>query len=193
MSKNDLTLKILLLGMSHSGKSCFVNRFVGGIFQVSYISTIGIDERYKKMKDENGNEINLRISDTAGQERFIQILKSSYKGAHGFILIYEITNKISFQFLKNLIKTVKGEAQNNAPIALVGNKVDCEDRREVTKEEGKKLAEEYNLHFFECSAKEGTNINEVFDVLVKEIMKNYKETGKKLVKEKTKNKKNKCS
>lgn len=114
--------------------------------------------------------IKLQIWDTAGQERFRTITKTYYKGAHGIILTYDVTDENSFKNIKNWIKQIEQNAQTNVCKVLVGNKCDKPDRK-VTEEEGKKLAADFNMSFFETSAKSNQNVNETFTFLTKEILK----------------------
>ena len=116
-----------------------------------------------------GKLVKLQIWDTAGQERFRTITKTYYKGANGIILTYDVTDLNSFKNIKNWIKQIEANAQNNVQKVLVGNKCDKPDRQ-VTEEEGKKLAEEYNMEFFETSAKSNINVSEVFQFLTQKIM-----------------------
>ena len=116
-----------------------------------------------------GKLVKLQIWDTAGQERFRTITKTHYKGANGIILTYDVTDLNSFKNIKNWIKQIEANAQNNVQKVLVGNKCDKPDRQ-VTEEEGKKLAEEYNMEFFETSAKSNINVSEVFQFLTQKIM-----------------------
>ena len=106
--------------------------------------------------------IKLQIWDTAGQERFRTITKTYYKGAHGIILTYDVTDQNSFKNIRNWIKQIEANAQTNVKKVLVGNKCDKPDRV-VTGEEGKKLADDYS--FFETSAKINQNVDEVFTYL----------------------------
>ena len=112
----------------------------------------------------------MQIWDTAGQERFRTITKTYYKGAHGIILTYDVTDQNSFKNIRNWIKQIEANAQTNVCKVLVGNKCDKPDRK-VTFEEGKKLADDFGMEFFETSAKSGSNVNETFDALTKQILK----------------------
>lgn len=113
--------------------------------------------------------IKLQIWDTAGQERFRTITKTYYKGAHGIILTYDVTDESSFKNIRNWVKQIEQNAQNNVCKVLVGNKCDKDDRK-VSVEEGSKLAKEFNMNFFETSAKNNYNILEVFTFLTREIL-----------------------
>lgn len=113
--------------------------------------------------------IKLQIWDTAGQERFRTITKTYYKGAHGIILTFDVTDENSFKNIRNWVKQIEQNAQNNVCKVLVGNKCDREDRK-VTIEEGSKLAAEFNMKYFETSAKTNLNVNETFTTLTKEIL-----------------------
>ena len=115
--------------------------------------------------------IKLQIWDTAGQERFRTITKTYYKGAHGIILTYDVTDQNSFKNIRNWIKQIEANAQSNVCKVLVGNKCDKTDRV-VTEEEGKKLADDFQMMFFETSAKSNKNVTEVFNFLTQEILKN---------------------
>ena len=113
--------------------------------------------------------IKLQIWDTAGQERFRTITKTYYKGAHGIILTFDVTDENSFKNIRNWVKQIEQNAQNNVCKVLVGNKCDREDRK-VTFEEGSKLAGEFNMKYFETSAKTNLNVNETFTFLTKDIL-----------------------
>ena len=115
----------------------------------------------------------IQLWDTAGQERFRTIAKSYYKGAHGIVLIYDVTVKKTYDNIRKWLNQIKNEASRRISIILVGNKIDCDDKREVTKEEGQKLADSNQLPFYEASAKESININECFQDLIEKIDENY--------------------
>ena len=167
---DELVYKVLLLGDSSVGKTCFLLRYCDKSFQEAHLSTIGLDYRLKSMTLQNDKNIKLQIWDTAGQDRFRAITKNYYKGANGIILIYDVTNKQSYENVKNWLTQIKEEANPNVIIYLAGNKIDVEeDQRVITTEDGQKIADEYKLPFKETSAKNGINVNEIFQELVEKI------------------------
>ena len=164
--------KILILGDSSVGKTCFLMRYADNIFQETHMSTIGIDYKLKNIYLENDRLVKLQIWDTAGQDRFHSITKTYYKGANGIVLIYSVIDKKTFENVKNWLNNIKNEASDKVVVFLVGNKIDAEDLRQVSYEQGEDMAENYKLQFFECSAKTGENIDDAFDALVKKILEN---------------------
>ena len=181
--KYDFLFKLLIIGESGVGKTCLLLRFTDDSFTANHLTTIGIDFKIKIINLEN-KLIKLQIWDTAGQERFRTITKTYYKGAHGIILTYDVTDQNSFKNIRNWIKQIEANAQTNVCKVLVGNKCDKPDRV-VTEEEGKKLADDFNMSFFETSAKTNQNVNEVFNFLTAEILKSnagkpQNDSGKKL-------------
>jgi len=170
--KFDYTAKILLLGDSSVGKTCFIKRYIDNTFQDAYLSTIGFDFKLKFVTLDDGTVVKVQLWDTAGQERFRTIAKSYYKGAHGIILIYDVTSKKTYLSIKTWINQIKEQASNKISIILVANKIDSEDPREVTTEQGENLAKNYGLSIYEASAKEGINITESIKALLEDINKN---------------------
>ena len=167
---DDCVYKVLLLGDSTVGKTCFLLRYCDKTFQEAHLSTIGLDYRLKTMTLKSGKNIKLQIWDTAGQDRFRAITKNYYKGANGIILIYDVTNVQSYENVKNWISQIREEANPNVVIYLAGNKVDVSEQEKLVKtEDGKKIADEFKLKFYETSAKNGVNINEIFEDLVEVI------------------------
>ena len=187
MEKKEFLYKILLLGDSSVGKTCFLMRYTENTFQEIHMSTIGLDYKLKNVQLDDGKMVKIQIWDTAGQDRFRSITKNYYKGAHGIILIYDITNQKTFENVKNWINQIKEEVSNKVTIILVGNKIDDEDHRVVSTEQGEKMAKDFGLMFFECSAKSGVNIDSTFNELVKKTVENYSKV--KMEGEKLKNKK----
>ena len=170
MSKRDPLYKILILGDSTVGKTCFLTRYADNTFQDLHTSTIGIDYKLKNVKLDDNRIIRLQIWDTAGQDRYRSLTKSYYKGANGIIIIFAVTLKSSFDNVKNWVSQIRAEADENVTIFLVGNKIDDVERREISTEEGQELADKFKVPFFECSAKTGENINTTFNELVKKIV-----------------------
>jgi small GTP-binding protein len=178
MEKKEVLYKILLLGDSSVGKTCFLMRYTDNTFQEIHMSTIGLDYKLKNVQLDDGKMVKIQIWDTAGQDRFRSITKNYYKGAHGIILIYDITNQKTFENVKNWINQIKEEVSNKVTIILVGNKIDDEDHRVVSTEQGEKMAKDFGLMFFECSAKSGVNIDSTFNELVKKTVENYSKVAK---------------
>ena len=165
----ECVYKILLLGDSMVGKTCFLLKYTDKSFQEIHMSTIGLDYRLKTLTLKNRKTVKLQIWDTAGQDRFRSITKNYYKKANGIILIYDVTNKKSYKNISVWINQIKEEADPNVVIYLAGNKIDMEEERKIKTEEGEKLAEEYNFPFRETSAKEDININETFEDIAERI------------------------
>ena len=169
----DCVYKVLLLGDTTVGKTCFLLKYTDKIFQDVHITTIGLDYRLKTMTLKSGKNVKLQIWDTAGQDRFKAITKNYYKGANGIILVYDVTNTKTYDNIKTWISQIREEATPNVVVYLCGNKIDMKDNRSVSTEEGKKLSQEFGLPFHETSAKDGININETFEDLVERIDSNY--------------------
>ena len=180
----ELVYKILLLGDSEVGKSCFLMRYSDNIFVENYITTIGLDYKLKYVQLDSGETIKVQLWDTAGQDRYRTIAKNYYKGSHGILLLYDITKENSFENIREWVQNIREEVYEKAIIFLIGNKIDKKNERKITTEQGQKLAAEYNLPFFEASAKSGENVEEIFKNLYKKISEVYvdmqKEKGGKL-------------
>ena len=165
---DEIKLKILILGDSAVGKTTLLLKYVDGYFPTIYVATIGVEYKIKKI-NLNGININLQIWDTAGQERFKGITKNFLKGADGIIYTYDITNKTSFDNLKNWILTAE-ESISDFKTIIIGNKTDLEEKRKVSTEVAQKYCQKQNIKGFEVSAKNGSNVNESFEFLAKLII-----------------------
>ena len=172
VENKEHSFKILLLGDTSVGKTCFLKRYTEDTFQDAYLSTIGFDFKFKMVTLKNGKQVKVQLWDTAGQERFRTIAKSYYKGAHGIILIYDVSNPKTYDNMKKWLAQIKEEASSKVCIILVANKIDHEERV-VTEEEGEKLAKSFNLKIFESSAKENINVTEAFQEVIENISVNY--------------------
>ena len=171
--------KILLLGDSTVGKTCFLLRYMEDSFIDLHMATIGLDYRLKTMILEDQKKVKVQLWDTAGQDKFRAITRNYYKGASGIILIFDVTNTKSFENIKKWINEIKEEISENVSIVLIGNKIDNVKERKITKEQGEKIANEIGTKFFETSAKTGEGINESVFYLVKIIYENDPEIKKK--------------
>ena len=172
--QTECVYKVLLLGDSIVGKTCILMRFTEGTFPEIHMSTVGLDYRVKQMTLENGQSAKVCIWDTAGQERFRAITKNYYKGAHGIMLIYDVTRQETYLNVRNWLTQIKENASDKATIFLIGNKCDDVEGRQVSTEEGKKVADDYKITFIETSAKNDINISSTFEELVKQI---YQKVG----------------
>lgn len=167
----DYMFKLLIIGNSSVGKTSVLFRYADEQFSSAFVSTVGIDFKVKTI-DRNNQRIKLQIWDTAGQERYRTITTAYYRGALGFLLMYDITNEDSFQAVADWSTQIKTWGWESAQIILVGNKSDMERDRVVSKERGMELAEALGYDFFEVSAKSGNMVSEVFDRLVDNICVN---------------------
>jgi len=166
----DLLLKILVIGDSGVGKSCMLLRFADNSFTDSYISTIGVDFKIRTITLD-GKKIKLQIWDTAGQERFKTITTSYYRGAHGLIIVYDITSMDSFNSIKKWLVDVERFASPSVLKLIVGNKSDLASRRAVDYKVAKKFADDLNIPLIEASAKDSVNIEDSFIQLATNIKK----------------------
>ena len=169
-NENEERINIMTLGNTEVGKSCFILRFTDNIFQEIYLATVGIDFKIKT-ETINNKQYKLFLYDTTGQEKYKSIALNIIKNAQGIILMYDITDRKSFESIPDWIKSVKDAKGSNFPMILLGNKLDKEDVRVIKEKEGKELADEYKIKFFETSNKTGINIQEAGMALVNEILK----------------------
>lgn len=174
----DYLIKLLLIGDSGVGKSCCLLRFSEDSFTPSFITTIGIDFKIRTI-ELDGKRVKLQIWDTAGQERFRTITTAYYRGAMGILLVYDVTDRESFNNIRNWFSNVQQHATEGVDKILIGNKCDWEEKREVKKEEGESLAKELGIDLFmEVSAKNNDNINQAFFELAASIKKKINERSK---------------
>jgi len=161
----DYMFKLLIIGNSSVGKTSFLFRYADDSFTSAFVSTVGIDFKVKTVFRQD-KRVKLQIWDTAGQERYRTITTAYYRGAMGFILMYDVTNEESFSSVHDWCTQIKTYSWDNAQVILVGNKCDMEDERVISFERGKQLADSLGLEFFETSAKENINVRAVFERLV---------------------------
>eukprot|EP01053_Blabericola_migrator_P005772 Blabericola_migrator_1__5771@NODE_2925_length_2204_cov_626_211511_g1834_i0_p1_GENE_NODE_2925_length_2204_cov_626_211511_g1834_i0NODE_2925_length_2204_cov_626_211511_g1834_i0_p1_ORF_typecomplete_len211_score18_86Ras/PF00071_22/5e69Roc/PF08477_13/5e27Arf/PF00025_21/2_3e22Gtr1_RagA/PF04670_12/1_7e09SRPRB/PF09439_10/5_6e09FeoB_N/PF02421_18/2_9e07GTP_EFTU/PF00009_27/6_4e07RsgA_GTPase/PF03193_16/0_17RsgA_GTPase/PF03193_16/0_049MMR_HSR1/PF01926_23/7e06Septin/PF00735_18/0_00048Septin/PF00735_18/9_8e02AI len=164
----DYLFKLLLIGNSGVGKSCLLLRFADDNYTESYISTIGVDFKIRTIELES-KTVKLQIWDTAGQERFRTITSSYYRGAQGIIVVYDVTDRDTFDHVRRWMQEIERYAGDNVCRLLVGNKNDLTSKKVVMYEEGKDLADEYGIRFVETSAKNATNVEQAFQLMASEI------------------------
>lgn len=157
----DYLFKLVLIGDSGVGKSCLLLRFADDAFTESYISTIGVDFRFRTVKIDK-KTVKLQIWDTAGQERFRTITSAYYRGADGIIMVYDVTSMDSFDHVNDWLKEVNRYASEGTCKLLVGNKSDRTADKVVTVEQAKEFADELGIAFLETSAKSAKNVEEAF-------------------------------
>tara|TARA_B110000003_G_scaffold268591_1_gene298284 strand:- start:1026 stop:1733 length:708 start_codon:yes stop_codon:yes gene_type:complete len=157
-----------LIGDSGVGKSCLLLRFADDTYTGTYISTIGVDFKIRTVELE-GKTIKLQIWDTAGQERFRTITSSYYRGAHGIIVVYDVTDMESFEAVKGWLNEIDRYANENVNKLLVGNKSDLTSQKVVDYATAKAFADEIGIPFIETSAKNATNVEQAFMTMANEI------------------------
>ena len=170
----DKTCQILLIGDSLVGKTCLIQRYANGIFKEDYITTVGLDY-YTKQEMINNLNVSVKLWDTAGQERFKALTPSFFRNAEGVVIAYDVTNSESFDNLKFWISSIKTnlfEKNIFIPIIIIGNKIDLEDMRDISKDVASAFAKENNFKYFETSAKTGEGVDEAFRDLVNQALAN---------------------
>ena len=181
----DYLLKLLVIGNADTEKTAFLIKYTNDTYSDSYVTTIGVDfvtkiiiynQKYFLQKIKNieiqGKSVKLQIWDTAGEERFKNIISSYYRGANGLLLLYNITDRESFESLNSWLIDIEKNAAKNVCKILVGTNCDLEDERKVTYQEGKEFATKNEMKFIEVSAKNNINVKEAFDILLEDIWNN---------------------
>lgn len=164
----DYLFKLLLIGDSGVGKSCLLLRFADDTYNESYISTIGVDFKIRTI-ELDGKTVKLQIWDTAGQERFRTITSSYYRGAHGIIIVYDVTDQESFNNVKTWLHEIDRYANENVNKLLVGNKNDLTTKKVVDTATAKEFADSLGIQFLETSAKTSENVEQAFITMAQEI------------------------
>lgn len=171
MKDYDFLFKLVLIGDSGVGKSCLLLRFADDNFTDSYISTIGVDFRFRTINIQD-KTVKLQIWDTAGQERFRTITSAYYRGADGIIMVYDVTSSESFDHVEEWLSEVDRYANENTSKLLVGNKADLIEEKVVPEEDAQRFAENIGISFLETSAKTATNVDTAFLTMANELIKN---------------------
>ena len=164
--------KILLLGDAGVGKSSIIMRYTKNEFNSNMVSSIGVDFKSKDVI-VNNKKIKLQIWDTAGHERFKTITTSYYRGAHGIVTVFDLTDRESYEHIEKWLSEINKYAKENVLRFLIGNKSDLIYKRKVPYEEVMALANKLNISYIETSAKDASNINEFFETATKYYLSKY--------------------
>ena len=166
---------LVTLGDTKVGKTSLILRYIDNSFNTNYLSTIGIDSKIRKIKLSNGEEIKVKISDTAGQERFKSIASNYMKKANGILLVYDITDNETFQNITKWADEINTNKENSKPVLLIGNKSDIIEGRKVGKKEGEDLAKNCcgGIKFYETSCKTGDNVENAINDIVNQIYNKF--------------------
>ena len=171
--KYDHLYKIIIIGDASVGKTALLSKYLKGIFPSSPLPTVATEFATKIIQIKEGGYIKAQIWDTAGQEKYKSITYHHYKKSVGGLIVYDITKKASFDNVKNWYKDIMTYGEKGCIIALVGNKLDLiernERKREVSKIEAQTYADDNHMLFFETSAYNGNNINDIFEELLQTI------------------------
>jgi len=176
----EYLFKIVLVGDSGVGKSCLLLRFADDNFTSSHICTIGVDFRFRRLTVGN-KTVKMQIWDTAGQERFRTMSSAYYRGAHGIVIVYDVTNQKSFDNIEDWITEVNHHASKNSIKVLVGNKADLDWKRLVNKQQAKAMAESIGISFLETSAKDSTNVEEAFVTMAEQLVRAKDSSAKEMI------------
>lgn len=167
-------VKFIVVGNQAVGKTNLIHRFAKGEFKNDYAITLGIDYLSTKIQIDD-KYFQLELWDTAGSERFRSITKGYYKNSTCAIIVYDITDEKSFRDVTAWLEDCKKFTNNKTHLILVGNKIDLQPDRVISTEQGKELADDNGMTFYETSALKGTNINNVFIDACKVISQNINE------------------
>ena len=170
-ASTQFIFKIVLLGDSGVGKSNLVFRFTRNEFNKDSKSTIGVEFATKTVQIDDNKLVKAQIWDTAGQERYRSIASSYYRGAVGALLVYDVTDRNSFNHVPMWLKEVEENAEKDCLIMLVGNKMDLQEHRTVFVRDGRSFARKNGLAFIETSALDATGVETAFQRILQEIYK----------------------
>ena len=175
--ENADTMRVITLGESGVGKTSIIRRYIHNIFDENNLSTIGLNFSFKEVKLKNGKSINIKLIDTAGQEKYKALAKSYFKNVDAVLFVFSLNNQDSFDNIKNWINLFNENhnGKEGIPMYLIGNKSDQE--REVQKEVIDEFIIENKYKYFETSAKENIGIDELFQELSEDLYKILIETG----------------
>tara|TARA_Y100000590_G_scaffold343714_2_gene392827 strand:+ start:28278 stop:28919 length:642 start_codon:yes stop_codon:yes gene_type:complete len=165
----EIIYKVAIIGESYTGKSSLLNRYIKKSFNNSFVSTIGVDFFIKNLMINN-KLVKIQLWDTAGQEQYANLIKSYFTNCTVALIVYDITNRSTFNKVDYWLKTFKMNYNEDRPCVLIGTKCDLERDREVSQIEGYAKASNLDMDFIECSSKNNINIDDIFENLSKKIV-----------------------
>jgi len=166
LGEEDNHIKLVMVGDSGVGKSCLLDKFLDDSSTNNFISTIGVDIRSREMSINN-KRVKIQVWDTGGQQRYRPVLASCYRGALGVIIVFDVTNMVSFRNIQQwLLEVEEFSSSATIPRVLIGNKADLSDRREVESTVAEEFARARNIRYMETSVIGKENIKEAFLELV---------------------------
>ncbi|XP_071720376.1 ras-related protein RABA5c-like [Rutidosis leptorrhynchoides] len=167
----EYLFKVVIIGDSAVGKSNLLSRYARNEFNLHSKATIGVEFQTQSMEID-GKEVKAQIWDTAGQERFRAVTSAYYRGAVGALIVYDISRSTTFESVTRWLDELNTHSETTVARMLVGNKLDLENIRAVSVEDGKNLAEKNGLFFMETSALDSTNVKTAFEMVIREIYNN---------------------
>jgi small GTP-binding protein len=173
--KNIYRFKIIMVGNLAVGKSSILTKFKNNKFNPKYQCTINVDIQMDSINIDEENIVDLQIWDTCGQETFRNLTRQYYNNSQGCLLVFDLTDRYSFEKLEDWIKDIQQFGARNCVVMLVGNKADLINNRVVSFDEASELAKKYQLDYIETSAKNGMNISFIFTYIASVILKNNQE------------------
>ena len=162
--------KVCLIGEIAVGKTSIIERYITGRFSSDYNCTCGTEFRLKTVSKEGLGSAEISIWDTAGGEKYRSITKNYFRDAQAIVVVFDLTNRMSFNSLETWINEVKDTVGKESEIVVVGNKSDLNDKRKVSDKEIEEFIIRMNVKYFEASAKNGINIDEVFQYLTEAVL-----------------------
>ncbi|CAG9312303.1 RAB13_1 [Blepharisma stoltei] len=164
----DYMMKILTIGDSGVGKTCLIMRYTENSFSNKFLNTIGVECKSKTIVQGN-KKVRMQLWDTAGQERFRTITNNYYRGAHAIAIVYDVTDRKSFEMVSSWLAEIRKSRGSEAYIFILANKVDMTEKRVISEQEGAEWAKNRDLYCFEVSAKENLGVEEAFSFIFSKI------------------------
>ena len=166
-----MSVNIMLLGNTAVGKTTFLQQYINKTFRDIGISTVGVDSETVNVVIDNEKEVTAKIWDTAGQEKFQAVFKSHYQKADGIILIYSVQERETYDKIQEWMNSIKNSSRRETVIFLVSNKNDLpEDKKIVKSEEGREIAQSFQIPFYEITSKSYDQVSKVVHDIVKEVI-----------------------